>query len=284
MTAQPVVHPPSQPPSEARPTPPILQVRGLTKSYPSKTGPALAITSVDVDVNRGEFVSIVGPSGCGKSTLLNCIAGLLKPSGGTVSVSGVAVGDRPPDNMSVVFQDYSRSLFQWFTVEKNVALPLRRSGKPRSTKRQEVERMLGDVGLSPEVKTRYPWQLSGGMQQRVAIARGLISRPEILLMDEPFASVDAQTRMSLEDLVLRLWDQWKKSILFVTHDIDEAIYVSDRVVVLTKGPSSVRAVIDVPLPRPRSQLDTRRMPEFAELRSQVLELVLEADPSAPPGL
>ena len=284
MTAQPAVRPPSQPPSEAGSTAPILQVRGLTKSYPSKTGPALAITSVDVDVNRGEFVSIVGPSGCGKSTLLNCIAGLLKPSGGVVSVSGVPVGDQPPDNMSVVFQDYSRSLFQWFTVEKNVALPLRRSGKSRTTKRQEVERMLGDVGLSADVKTRYPWQLSGGMQQRVAIARGLISRPEILLMDEPFASVDAQTRMSLEDLVLRLWDQWKKSILFVTHDIDEAIYVSDRVVVLTKGPSSVRAVIDVPLPRPRSQLDTRRLPEFAELRSQVLELVLEADPGDPAAL
>ena len=278
MTAQPVVHTPSQPTSE--PTPPMLRVRGLTKSYPSKTGPALAITSVDVDVHRGEFVSIVGPSGCGKSTLLNCIAGLLKPSGGSVSVSGVAVGDEPPANMSVVFQDYSRSLFQWFTVEKNVGLPLRRSGKSRSVKRQEVDRMLEDVGLRADVKSRYPWQLSGGMQQRVAIARGLISRPEILLMDEPFASVDAQTRMSLEDLVLRLWKQWNKSILFVTHDIDEAIYVSDRVVVLTKGPSSVRAVIDVPLPRPRSQIETRRLPEFAELRSQVLELVLEADPGA----
>lgn len=278
MTAQQAIDTQSQAASEDSPTLPILQVRGLTKSYPSKAGPALAITSVDVDVQRGEFVSIVGPSGCGKSTLLNCIAGLLKPTGGSVSVSGVAVGDQPPDNMSVVFQDYSRSLFQWFTVEKNIALPLRRSGKSRSTKREEVTRILEDVGLSPDVRTRYPWQLSGGMQQRVAIARGLISRPEILLMDEPFASVDAQTRMSLEDLVLRLWQQWKKSILFVTHDIDEAIYVSDRVVVLTKGPSSVRAVIDVPLPRPRSQLDTRRLPEFAELRSQVLELVLEGDP------
>jgi NitT/TauT family transport system ATP-binding protein len=272
----------SGPPTAAPRSPdvPILQVRGLTKSYPSPQGPVLALGNIDVEVRPGELVSIVGPSGCGKSTLLNCIAGLLEPSGGSVTIDGKAVRNGPPENMSVVFQDYSRSLFQWYTVEKNVSLPLLRTGLSRADQKDKVRRILADVRLPDTVGKRYPWQLSGGMQQRVAIARGLVSHPEIMLMDEPFASVDAQTRMSLEDLVLELWAAWNKSILFVTHDIDEAVYLSDRVIVLSKGPSVVKAVIDIPLPRPRRQLETKRLREFSELRSQVLELVLDQAPDA----
>ena len=265
------------------PAVPILQVRGLTKSYPSPQGPVLALGNIDVEVRPGELVSIVGPSGCGKSTLLNCIAGLLESTGGSVTVDGKAVRGGPPENMSVVFQDYSRSLFQWYSVEKNVGLPLMHSKLSKAERQAKVERMLADVRLPDGVGSRYPWQLSGGMQQRVAIARGLISHPEIVLMDEPFASVDAQTRMSLEDLVLDLWSAWHKSILFVTHDIDEAVYLSDRVVVLSKGPSHVKAVIDIPLPRPRRQLETKRLPEFGELRTRVLELVLDEVPGGDLG-
>jgi NitT/TauT family transport system ATP-binding protein len=260
---------------DAPPAPTVLSVSGLSKTYATAGGPALAISDVSFELRAGEFVSIVGPSGCGKSTLLNCVSGLLDPTTGDVLVDGRPVRGGPPENMSIVFQDYSRSLFQWFSVEKNVALPLLHSRMSRAEQREQVRRMLADVHLPEGVHKRYPWQLSGGMQQRVAIARSLVSHPEILLMDEPFASVDAQTRMSLEDLVLELWAAWHKSILFVTHDIDEAVYLSDRVIVLSKGPSMVKAVIDIPLPRPRQQLETKRMPEFASLRSSILELVLD---------
>jgi len=254
---------------------PVLSVAGLSKSYVSANVPALAIADVGFEVRPGEFVSIVGPSGCGKSTLLNCISGLLEPTSGQVTVNGRTVAGGPPENMSIVFQDYSRSLFQWFSVERNVMLPLLHSGLSRAEQRKQARRILADVHLPEAANSRYPWQLSGGMQQRVAIARSLVSHPEILLMDEPFASVDAQTRMSLEDLVQELWAAWNKSILFVTHDIDEAVYLSDRVVVLSKGPSTVKAVIDIPLPRPRRQLETKQLPEFAALRSQILTLVLD---------
>ena len=256
--------------------PTVLSVSGLSKTYATAGGPALAISDVGFELRAGEFVSIVGPSGCGKSTLLNCVSGLLEPTTGDVFVDGRPVRGGPPQNMSIVFQDYSRSLFQWFSVEKNVALPLLHSGMSRAEQRQKVRRMLDDVHLPEGVLKRYPWQLSGGMQQRVAIARSLVSHPEILLMDEPFASVDAQTRMSLEDLVLELWAAWHKSILFVTHDIDEAVYLSDRVIVLSTGPSVVKAVIDIPLPRPREQLATKGMAEFAVLRTNILELVLDS--------
>jgi NitT/TauT family transport system ATP-binding protein len=266
---------PTRPAPQRDPNVPILAVKDLTKTYASPEGPVLALGNISVEVRPGELVSIVGPSGCGKSTMLNCIAGLLEPTGGTVLVDNKPVRKGPPENMSVVFQDYSRSLFQWFSVEKNIGLPLLHSGLSRAEQKEKVKRMLADVRLPEGVGKRYPWQLSGGMQQRVAIARGLVSHPEILLMDEPFASVDAQTRMSLEDLVLELWAAWHKSILFVTHDIDEAVYLSDKVIVLSKGPSHVKAVIEIDLPRPREQLETKRLPRFTELRTQILELILD---------
>jgi NitT/TauT family transport system ATP-binding protein len=174
--------------------------------------------------------------------------------------------------MALVFQDYSRSLFPWMTVAGNVEFTLRRKPLSKSERRQTVEQALGSVDLDG-FGDKYPWQLSGGMQQRVAIARGLAYRPEILLMDEPFASVDAQTRADLEDLVLRIRDDSGVTILFVTHDIDESVYLGDRVVILSPRPTVVQETLDVPLPRERDQLTTKEMPEFAHLRAHVYRAI-----------
>jgi NitT/TauT family transport system ATP-binding protein len=237
----------------------MLEIRHLSKSY----GDTQAIGDVDFTVAEREFVSVVGPSGCGKTTLLKCIAGLLAPTSGEV----VLEGDRV---MALVFQEYSRSLMPWLSVRKNVALPLRHKDKA------EREKLVGDaveaVGLSAHLD-RYPWQLSGGMQQRVAIARALAYQPQILLMDEPFASVDAQTRADLEDLILEVRERYDVTIVFVTHDIDESVYLSDRIVVLSPSPTTVKEILDVPLPRPRDQVDTKELPEFVHLRAHVYRLI-----------
>ncbi|WP_432974077.1 ABC transporter ATP-binding protein [Dactylosporangium sp. CA-233914] len=251
-----------------------LVVEGLSKTYGANGVDHRAIERVDLEVYAGEFVSIVGPSGSGKTTLLNCVSGLLAPSSGQVRSFGEPIGDGPSAEMAIVFQDYSRSLFPWLTVERNIGLPLKRTGAGKGDVAAAVDSLLESVGLPRSVIGKYPWQLSGGMQQRVAIARALINKPKILLMDEPFASVDAQTRMSLEDLTLRVWKEWNKSILFITHDIDEAIYMSDRVVVLSRGPSTVKATVDVPLPRDRDQIATKQEPLFGKLRSEVMDLVM----------
>ena len=203
---------------------------------------------------------VVGPSGCGKTTLLKCISGLLEPTAGL----GRA-GRTRRDKLALVFQEYSRSLFPWMNVRQNVAFPLRRK---KNVPKGIVEETLAAVGLE-RAMDQYPWQLSGGMQQRVAIARALAYQPSILLMDEPFASVDAQTRADLEDLVLQVRNQYDVTILFVTHDIDESVYLSDRIVVLTGSPTSVQEVLDVPLPRPRDQVATKELPEFTALRGHV---------------
>jgi NitT/TauT family transport system ATP-binding protein len=263
--------------------PTALSVQGIAKHYDTAGVRNHAVKDIGFDLREGEFVSIVGPSGCGKTTLIGCISGLLEPSAGEVHAFGEKVAGGPPERMSVVFQDYSRSLFPWLTVERNIGLPLESAGVSRSEIAQSVRTMVDSVELADSVLTKYPWQLSGGMQQRVAIARSLISRPGILLMDEPFASVDAQTRMSLEDLVLKFWAEWRKSILFITHDIDEAVYLSDRIVVLSKSPSTVQEVVDVPLPRPRDQVSTKHDPAFAELRTEVLKMIL-GDRAGAPGV
>ena len=251
---------------------PLLQIDRLSKSYPSRRGAIQAIDDVTFHVGRGEFVSVVGPSGCGKTTLLMGIAGLRSLTGGDVRLHGQTIVE-PPEGMAVVFQDYSRSLFPWLTVASNVGLPLRGRGMPRAKITETIERSLHAVGLHG-VAELHPWQLSGGMQQRVAIARGLAQNPEILLMDEPFASVDAQTRANLEDLLLDVWSDYGMTVLFVTHDIDEAVYLADRVVVLTASPARVDQIIGVDLPRPRHQLATKERPEFARLRARVFELVM----------
>ena len=233
-------------------------------------------------VADGELVTIVGPSGCGKSTLMRCAAGLLTPTSGQVVLNGALV-TKVPDRLGVVFQDYSRSLYPWMSVADNVALPLLRRERRRATRRQAAHDALESVGLAG-FASRYPWQLSGGMQQRVAIARALAYDPLLMLMDEPFGSVDAQTREDLEDLLLRVRAERNITILLVTHDIDESVYTGDRVIVLTKGPGSVRAEVPVDLPALRDQITTKELREFAHLRAEVSRLVRgvrEPEPQVP---
>ena len=249
----------------------MLSIREVGHSYAGH----VALRDVNLEVARGELVSIVGPSGCGKSTLLRCVAGLMRPGQGRVVVGGAEVSD-VPDDLGVVFQDYSRSLLPWLNVRDNVALPLRRRGAPKEERRAAAARALDAVGLSASAR-RYPWQLSGGMQQRVSIARALAFRPSLLLMDEPFGSVDAQTREELEDLLLRIRGEGM-TILFVTHDIDESVYVGDRVAVLSRAPGTVIADLPVDLPVERDQITTRELREFVRLRAEVGRLVRDGAP------
>ena len=256
----------------------MLEVTDLTKSYGRGPAAHTAISEVNLTVAQGELVSIVGPSGCGKSTLLRCVAGLVPPTGGTVVLHGAPVHD-VPDGLAVVLQDYGRSLYPWLSVRDNVAMPLRRTTRGRAPRRKAAAAALAAVGL-PDAGDRYPWQLSGGMQQRVAIARALACEPLLLLMDEPFGSVDAQTREDLEDLVLRVRRERDITILVVTHDIDESVYLGDRVVVLTPGPGRVRADLPVSLPGPRDQIETKELPDFVRLRTEVSRLVRSRDEPA----
>ncbi|HZT44828.1 MAG TPA: ABC transporter ATP-binding protein [Gaiellaceae bacterium] len=249
----------------------MLEIRRLSKTYGTGPDAAHAIGDVSFTVDPGEFVCVVGPSGCGKTTLLKCIGGLLRPSAGEVVLRGRRVTE-PPEEMALVFQEYSRSLMPWASVRGNVLLPLRHKQLSKRERESLVQEALGAVGLLRFID-RYPWQLSGGMQQRVAIARALAYQPSILLMDEPFASVDAQTRSDLEDLVLRLRHEFEMTVLFVTHDIDESVYLSDRIVVLTHAPTEVKEVVEVDLPRPRDQIATKELAEFAHLRAHVYRLI-----------
>jgi NitT/TauT family transport system ATP-binding protein len=235
---------------------------------------------ISLTVPDGQLLSVVGPSGCGKSTLLRTIAGLLPAQEGTVTVDGTPVTG-VPDRLAVVFQEYGRSLLPWLTVRDNVALPLRRRGLTRAARRAEAETILERVGLRG-VARRHPRELSGGMQQRVAIARALVCRPSLLLMDEPFGSLDAGTREDLEDLLLEVHRTDDTTILFVTHDVDESVYVGDRVVVLSPGPGS-RVVRDlrVALPGERDQITTRSSPGFVALRTEVGRAVRNTPPRGP---
>jgi NitT/TauT family transport system ATP-binding protein len=245
----------------------MLTVSGLGKTYGSDEEAHEAIRDMSFEVSEREFVCIVGPSGAGKTTLLKCMSGLLAPTSGEVLLDDRPVTE-PPEEMGFVFQDYSRSLLPWLSVRDNVMLPLHHKPLERAERDRLVDESLEAVGLG-DVLDRYPWQLSGGMQQRVAIARALAYQPQILLMDEPFASVDAQTRADLEDLVLRLHSEFSVTIVFVTHDIDEAVYLGQRVVVLTGAPSRVQEELEVDLPLPRDQVETKELPEFTRLRGHV---------------
>ncbi len=249
----------------------MLETRSIAKIYGSGPKATHALEAVSFTVADGEFLCVVGPSGCGKTTLLKCIAGLLRPTAGEVLLRGKRVFE-PPDELALVFQDYSRSLMPWSTVRNNVLLPLRHKSMTGTERRKLVEDSLESVGLTRFID-HFPWQLSGGMQQRVAIARALAYQPSILLMDEPFASVDAQTRGDLEDLILRVRDEYGITILFVTHDIDESVYLADRVVVLTHSPTTVKEIVPVQLPRPRDQIATKELPEFVNLRGHVYRLI-----------
>jgi NitT/TauT family transport system ATP-binding protein len=249
----------------------MLEIDSLGKTYGTGAKATQAIRSVSFSVAQRELVCVVGPSGCGKTTLLKCVSGLLPPSHGRALLHGKPVTS-PPEEMALVFQEYSRSLMPWSSVRNNVLLPLRHKPMSKRERARLVEEALEAVGLTGFID-HYPWQLSGGMQQRVAIARALAYNPSILLMDEPFASVDAQTRGDLEDLVLKVRDEFGITILFVTHDIDESVYLSDRIVVLTHSPTTVRDIVPVDLPFPRDQIATKELPGFAQLRAHVYRLI-----------
>ncbi|HEX4811383.1 MAG TPA: ABC transporter ATP-binding protein [Nonomuraea sp.] len=252
----------------------MLEILSLNKVYEGPGRRVEAIGSVTFTVESGELVCVVGPSGCGKTTLLRCVAGLLPVTAGEVRVAGVPVTG-PPPRMAVVFQEYARSLFPWMTVRQNVELPLKEKRVPAGRRRDLVGDSLRAVGLS-DVADAHPWQLSGGMQQRVAIARAVAYEPQVLLMDEPFAAVDAQTRADLEDLILRLWRDLRVTTLFVTHDIDEAVYLGQRVIVLSSSPTGVMEDLKIDLPPERDQLTTRSLPRFGELRGHVYRQIQRA--------
>jgi len=249
----------------------LLSVRGLQKIYRTDGGDIEAVRDLTFDLGKNELTCLVGPSGSGKTTLLKCIAGLLEPTSGEVVLDGKTV-TAPPKKMAVVFQEYGRSLFPWLRVAENVELPLKNAGMPKAERTRIVDEALRNVGLD-HVPRSYPWQLSGGMQQRVAIARAIAYQPEVLLMDEPFAAVDAQTRADLEDLVRKVRRELGISVLFVTHDIDESVYLAERVIMLSSSPTIVQEDLVVDLPEQRDQLETRALPRFTELRHHVYEQI-----------
>ena len=249
----------------------LLSVRNLKKIYHTDGGDIEAVRNLTFDLPKGELTCLVGPSGSGKTTLLKAISGLLEPTNGEVKLDGKLVTG-PPKSMAVVFQEYGRSLYPWMRVRENVELPLKVAGMDRAKRTQLVDDALEAVGLD-HVPRSYPWQLSGGMQQRVAIARAVAYQPEVLLMDEPFAAVDAQTRADLEDLVRRVWKQLGVTVLFVTHDIDESVYLGSRVIILSSSPTIIQQDIHIDLPDERDQLETRSSTRFAELRHHVYEQI-----------
>jgi NitT/TauT family transport system ATP-binding protein len=245
----------------------VVSVQHLNKVYESKARRVEAIGDLSFEVQQGDFTCIVGPSGAGKTTLLKCLAGLLSPTAGSVRVNGREVNE-PPQEMAVVFQEYGRSLFPWKTVRENVELPLRERKMPKQERERKVAAALDAVALG-HVGDSYPWQLSGGMQQRVAIARAVAYQPKVMVLDEPFAAVDAQTRADLEDLMLHLWSEFGLTLIFVTHDIDEAVYLGQRVLVLSSSPTRILDDVAIDIPAPRSQAKTRVEPRFSELRTRV---------------
>lgn len=248
-----------------------IHIDGVSMTYVSPQLTNHVLDNISYEVEEHHFVSIVGPSGVGKTTLLRLLTGLMQPTGGQILVDGKRI-DGPPEGLAVVLQDYTRSLMPWLNVEKNLAMPLKRQRVPKAEMKARIESALEEVGLAGQGK-KYPWQLSGGMQQRVSIARALATRPKILVMDEPFASVDAQTRFSLEDLVLKIRDDFGITTLMVTHDIDEAVYLSDEIIVLHGKPAKVSDLVTVDIPFPRSQVETRNDHRFADLRTRVYEQV-----------
>ncbi|MBB3900929.1 ABC transporter ATP-binding protein [Methylobacterium brachythecii] len=248
----------------------LIEVQDFCLRYETMEGAVEAVSDVSLNVQPGEFVSIVGPSGCGKSTLLNALAGFLTPSGGKVTVDGEAISG-PSADRGMIFQQYS--LFPWKTVRENVEFGLKMSGVSRSERERRARTLLGLAGLS-QFENHYPDRLSGGMKQRVGIVRALATGPRILLLDEPFGALDAQTRLIMQQILTNMWQRLKISVLFVTHDIDEAIFLSDRIYVMTARPGTIKSEIVVPLPRPREPSMTLSS-EFLGLRRGLMSLIRE---------
>ena len=255
-----------------------LTATGLGHTYTAGTGTHTALGEVSFTVAPGELLCIVGPSGCGKTTLLRALAGLLTPTLGTVTLDGQPLRTIPA-GLAIVTQDYSRSLPAWLSAASTIDLVLDRSTHTRAQRRERVARALHEVGLTAATHKR-PAELSGGMQQRVAIARALVTRPRLLLMDEPFASVDAQTRFDLEDLLLRVRAEHAVTTVVITHDLDEAVYLGDRVLVLSGTPATVLDELVIDLPQPREQIATRETQAFVTARTRIARLLT---PNASPS-
>ena len=264
-------------------TPPAwLRLRGVQKGFGSAgsgfaAAADLAIGHVDLDVKEGEFLAVVGPSGCGKSTLLQIAAGLMPASAGSVQFRGQPVS-APPPGIVYLFQQYGKSLLPWRTVLQNVDFATEnRKGMTSAQRREHSQRFIEMVGLGASTGL-YPWQLSGGMQKRVTIARALAAEPRVLLMDEPFSSVDALTRLELHAMLLDLWTRHGFTAVLVTHDVDEAVFLADRIAVLSQRPSRVVETLLTGLPRPRDPITTRELPRFLQLRHQLLSMLLGGAP------
>lgn len=233
------------------------------------------LEGIDLEIRRGEFVCVIGPSGCGKTTTLRLIAGLFTPTKGSVEYDGKPVTG-PRRDIAIVFQDYGKALLPWRTVTGNVALALEAIGMPRAERSDRIKALLDKVGLGKHAD-KFPNQLSGGMQQRLQIARCLAQNPSVLLMDEPFGALDAMTRQALQDEILQIVRSTGTTAFFVTHDLEEALYLGDRVVALSPNPGRVGEIYDVPLPYPRDQLTTREHPDFLRLRRSLFDFIKDAE-------
>tara|TARA_R110001599_G_scaffold171353_1_gene362112 strand:+ start:99425 stop:100294 length:870 start_codon:yes stop_codon:yes gene_type:complete len=247
-----------------------VNVKDVSISFTARGSTVHAVQSVSINVQPGEFVSIIGPSGCGKSTLMNAVAGFTKTNSGVLTLDGKAITG-PGSDRGVVFQQYS--LFPWMTVRKNVEFGLKMQGMAAGQRQTQARTLLGLAGLLA-FENHYPSQLSGGMRQRVGIVRALATSPQVLLMDEPFGALDSQTRTVMQEILTNMWQRLRLSVLFITHDIEEAIFLSDRIYVMTARPGRVKAEIQVPLPRPRKpeMMDT---PEFNNLLRSIKALIRE---------
>lgn len=247
-----------------------VAVRHLTHAFSTRSGRLLVLDDFSIYVQQSEFVTLVGTSGCGKSTVMNIVAGLIEPDQGEVLIDGQPISG-PGRDRGVVFQTYS--LFPWMTVEGNISFALKKSRIAPSEKRALIVHYIQAVGLNG-FENAYPNQLSGGMRQRVAIARALVYRPSVLLMDEPFGALDAQTRGLMQELLIRVCEEHNSTVLFITHDVDEAIFMSDRVYVMTARPGRVKREVAITLPHPRSY-DLVTSPEFIEIKRMIVETIRE---------
>ncbi|WP_327584143.1 ABC transporter ATP-binding protein [Nonomuraea sp. NBC_00507] len=252
-----------------------ISFRDVVKTYPMKDGTFTALSQVSLDIADREFVTVVGPSGCGKSTLMSMAAGLVEPTSGEVLVDGVPVTGPGPER-GVIFQQYA--LFPWLTVRKNVEFGLKLAELPAEERRRRAERAIALVGLS-DFADALPKTLSGGMKQRCAIARAYAVNPQVLLMDEPFGALDALTRVQLQDQLLDTWSQEQRTVMFITHDVDEAVYLARRVIVMAARPGRIQQVVDVDLPYPRTE-EMRLSPEFGRIRNEVWHSVYHQVPAA----
>ena len=247
-----------------------LKIDNVYKEYQGRNGKTIALNGVNLDIKENEFICVVGPSGCGKSTLLNIIAGLLEPTSGTVTLDGKVIEGTGVER-GVVFQQYA--LFPWRTVLKNVMFPLEMKKVPKDEAEAIARKYIKSVGLEGFEKS-YPKELSGGMKQRVAIARAYAANPEVLLLDEPFGALDAQTRVQLQSELLETWEKEKKTCFFITHDVDEAVILAQRVIIMSARPGRIKKIVDIDIPYPRTQA-TKTDPRFLELKSEIWNQVYQ---------